>query len=81
MVLTDGTTLEKPRFARDVRFSCGKGTMWILGYNISHARRKVCMELLKASGGSVQASAPDKSSYLAGGLGGRTGTPGFAIHW
>ena len=51
--------------------------MWILEYRKSNARRKVCMELLKVSGGGVLASVLDKRIYFAGDLGSKTGMPGL----
>ena len=73
--LRDGTTLEKPTFARDLRFS--HGTIWILVNKESNTLRKLCMELLTVSGGRVLASVLANRTYFAGHFGSKTGIPGL----
>ena len=76
MAFKDGTTLEKPRSASDRRFSRGNGVIRIRGYRKSKVRRKVCAEAVKVSGGSVAHAVLDRSTYFAGDLGCKAGTPG-----
>ena len=72
----DRTTLEKPRLARDRRFSRGYGVIKVRGYRKSKVRRKVWTEEVRVSGGKVKHDARERRTYFAGDFGGRTGTSG-----